>query len=98
MNVDAIKTVGVLGAGTMGNGIAHVFAQSGFTVLLRDVETCFLDRALETISRNLDAKSRKAKSPRRKNRRSSRAFTRLPRWIPWPAPTSSSRPCRNGWS
>ncbi len=37
MNVDAIKTVAVLGAGTMGNGIAHVFARHGFSVLLRDV-------------------------------------------------------------
>ena len=38
MAVDAIKTVGVLGAGTMGNGIAHVFARAGYRVILRDVE------------------------------------------------------------
>ena len=37
-NVDAIKTVAVLGAGTMGNGIAHVFARAGYKVILRDVE------------------------------------------------------------
>ncbi len=61
MKVDAIKTVGVLGAGTMGNGIAHVFARSGFTVLLRDVETRFLDRAVETISKNLDREVKKGK-------------------------------------
>ncbi len=61
MNVDAIKTVGVLGAGTMGNGIAHVFARHGFSVLLRDVETRFVDRALETISKNLDREVKKGK-------------------------------------
>ncbi|MGH9757153.1 MAG: 3-hydroxyacyl-CoA dehydrogenase family protein, partial [Candidatus Acidiferrales bacterium] len=54
MSVEAIKTVGVLGAGTMGNGIAHVFARSGLRVVLRDVEKRFLDRGLETISKNLD--------------------------------------------
>ena len=57
----AIERVGVVGAGTMGNGIAHVFARSGFQVLLCDVEQQYLDRALETIARNLDrelAKSR----------------------------------------
>jgi len=50
----AIEQVGVVGAGTMGNGIAHVFARSGFQVLLCDVEQRYLDRALETIARNLD--------------------------------------------
>ena len=38
MSVDSINTVAVLGAGTMGNGIAHVFARSGYRVILRDVE------------------------------------------------------------
>ena len=38
MTADSIKTVGVLGAGTMGNGIAHVFARGGYNVILRDVE------------------------------------------------------------
>jgi 3-hydroxybutyryl-CoA dehydrogenase len=54
-----IKTVGVLGAGTMGNGIAHVFAKSGYRVLLRDVEQRFLDRALETVRKNLDRELKK---------------------------------------
>ena len=53
MTVDTIRTVGVLGAGTMGNGIAHVFARSGYNVILRDVETRFLDRAMDTIAKNL---------------------------------------------
>jgi 3-hydroxybutyryl-CoA dehydrogenase len=61
MNLDAIKTVGVLGAGTMGNGIAHVFAKSGYNVILRDVEQRFLDRALDTISKNLDREVKKGK-------------------------------------
>ena len=49
-----IKRIGVLGGGTMGNGIAQVFARSGFEVILCDLEQRFLDRALQTIGRNLD--------------------------------------------
>ena len=48
-----IKTVGVIGAGTMGNGIAQVFAQSGFTVRLHDASPPAMDRALKTIDRSL---------------------------------------------
>ncbi len=48
-----IERVGVVGAGTMGNGIAHVFARSGCQVTLCDVEQRFLDRALGTIAKNL---------------------------------------------
>jgi len=61
MNLGDIKTVGVLGAGTMGNGIAHVFARAGYNVILRDVEQRFLDRALETIGKNLDREIKKSK-------------------------------------
>ena len=56
-----IKRVGVVGAGTMGNGIAHVFARSGFSVVLCDVEQRFLDRALETIGKNLEREVQKNK-------------------------------------
>jgi 3-hydroxybutyryl-CoA dehydrogenase len=56
-----IKTVGVVGAGTMGNGIAHVFARCGYTVLLRDVEQRFLERALDTIAKNLEREVAKNK-------------------------------------
>ena len=59
MTLNAIRTVAVLGAGTMGNGIAHVFARYGYNVILRDVETRFLDRAMETISKNLDREVKK---------------------------------------
>ena len=48
-----IKTVGVIGAGTMGNGIAQVFAQSGFTVRLIDVAQPMLDRARGSIEKSL---------------------------------------------
>ncbi len=46
--------IAVIGAGTMGNGIAHVFAQAGFTVNIIDVNPSQLQRALETINKNLD--------------------------------------------
>ena len=49
-----IRIVSVIGAGTMGNGIAHVFAQSGFTVQLVDVNKTQLEKAIQTISKNLD--------------------------------------------
>jgi 3-hydroxybutyryl-CoA dehydrogenase len=56
-----IKCVGVLGAGTMGNGIAHVFARAGFNVHLCDVEQRFVDRGLSTIKTNLDREASKGK-------------------------------------
>jgi len=49
-----IQQVSVIGAGTMGNGIAHVFAQAGFSVTLIDVSATQLDKAVATISKNLD--------------------------------------------
>lgn len=49
-----IKNIAVIGAGTMGNGIAHVFAQNGFKVNLVDVSQPQLDKAIGTISKNLD--------------------------------------------
>src|SRR5713226_3823562 len=61
MNAEGIRTVAVLGAGTMGNGIAHVFARVGYKVILRDVEQRFLERGLETIGKNLDREIKKGK-------------------------------------
>jgi 3-hydroxybutyryl-CoA dehydrogenase len=63
MNLEAIKTIGVLGAGTMGNGIAHVCAKAGYSVILRDIEKQFLDRALEAIGKNLDREIKKGVVP-----------------------------------
>ena len=56
-----ITTVGVIGAGTMGNGIAHVFARSAFAVRLCEVEQRFLDRGLEAIRKNLGREAAKGK-------------------------------------
>ncbi|MGA2745998.1 MAG: 3-hydroxybutyryl-CoA dehydrogenase [Candidatus Sulfotelmatobacter sp.] len=56
-----IKRVGVIGAGTMGNGIAHVFARGGFAVVLCDVEQRFLERGIETIAKNLEREVAKNK-------------------------------------
>jgi 3-hydroxybutyryl-CoA dehydrogenase len=61
LNLVDIKAVAVLGAGTMGNGIAHVFARAGFTVILRDIDQRLLDRALDTIAKNLDREIKKGK-------------------------------------
>lgn len=56
-----VTRVTVIGAGTMGNGIAHVFAQSGYQVALADIEQAALDRAIQTIGTNLDRMVRKEK-------------------------------------
>ena len=56
-----IQRVGVVGAGTMGNGIAHVFARGGYDVVLCDVEQRFLNRGMETIGKNLDREVAKNK-------------------------------------
>ncbi|MCJ2511938.1 MAG: 3-hydroxybutyryl-CoA dehydrogenase [Candidatus Thermoplasmatota archaeon] len=48
-----IKRIGVLGAGTMGNGIAQVAAQSGYEVVMRDIEQRFIDGGMESIKKNL---------------------------------------------
>lgn len=55
-----IKNVSVIGAGTMGNGIAHVFAQNGCMVHLIDVNAAQLEKALQTITKNLDRQVGKA--------------------------------------
>ncbi|WP_339625822.1 3-hydroxybutyryl-CoA dehydrogenase [uncultured Winogradskyella sp.] len=49
-----MKNIAVIGAGTMGNGIAHTFAQSGFKVQLIDISEASLQRGIDTISKNLD--------------------------------------------
>jgi 3-hydroxybutyryl-CoA dehydrogenase len=56
-----IETIGVIGAGTMGNGIAHVSAKTGFNVVLVEVEQRFLDRGMATIAKNLGREVEKSK-------------------------------------
>src|SRR6202158_359273 len=76
MTLEAMRTVAVLGAGTMGNGIAHVFARSGYNVILRDVETRFLESAMDTITTNLAREVKKGKIPDRdKSRVLGRIYT-----------------------
>jgi 3-hydroxybutyryl-CoA dehydrogenase len=48
-----IKTIGVLGAGTMGNGIAQVAAQAGFNVIMRDIEDRFVQGGIKNIDKFL---------------------------------------------
>jgi 3-hydroxybutyryl-CoA dehydrogenase len=55
------QTLGVIGCGTMGNGIAHVAARSGLKVVLHDLEQSLLNQALETIEKNLDREVEKSK-------------------------------------
>jgi 3-hydroxybutyryl-CoA dehydrogenase len=49
-----MKNIAVIGAGTMGNGIAHTFAQKGFKVLLIDISEAAIERGMNTITKNLD--------------------------------------------
>ncbi|MFN8010066.1 MAG: 3-hydroxybutyryl-CoA dehydrogenase [Holophagaceae bacterium] len=51
--MSTIKTIGVVGAGQMGNGIAHVFASAGFSVLMQDISADFAAKGVATISKNL---------------------------------------------
>jgi 3-hydroxybutyryl-CoA dehydrogenase len=59
--MSVIRVVGVVGAGTMGNGIAHVFARSGFQVVLCEVQQRFLDRGLDAIRKNMEREAAKGK-------------------------------------
>jgi 3-hydroxybutyryl-CoA dehydrogenase len=56
-----IKTIGVVGAGQMGNGIAQVASQSGFQVVMSDIADSFIQKGLSTISKNLDRMVEKGK-------------------------------------
>jgi 3-hydroxybutyryl-CoA dehydrogenase len=58
-----ITTIGVLGAGQMGNGIAHVFSQFGYQVVLFDIAEAQLEKALKTISQNLERQAKKGAIP-----------------------------------
>jgi len=58
-SLSEIKHVGVIGAGQMGNGIAHVAAQNGFNVTMVDINPASLDKALATIAKNMDRQIQK---------------------------------------
>ncbi len=61
MKADDVKTIGVVGAGTMGSGIAQVAAASGFNVILRDISDAALDRGFKIIERSLGKLTKKGK-------------------------------------
>lgn len=69
-----IKTIGVIGAGTMGNGIAHVSALAGYRTILTDIDQRALDRAVGTIKANL---GRQLKSDKITEKQSQEAFARI---------------------
>ncbi len=58
-----IRHVGVLGAGTMGNGIAQAFAAAGFPVVMRDIKPEYLDRGMATIAKSLERLTARGKLP-----------------------------------
>ena len=88
----AIKTVGIIGAGQMGGGIAQVSAMAGYKVLLYDISADRIEKGLATISGNLARRSPTASSPRRPARRRSARISAAQRDAATsPAPTSSSR-------
>ena len=58
--IQHIKNVTVIGSGTMGNGICHVFAQAGFKVNMMDINQAAMDKALLTIAKNMDRQIAKA--------------------------------------
>jgi len=75
-----MKNVAVIGAGTMGNGIAHTFAQSGFKVQLIDISEASLKKGIDTISKNLDrmvAKERITKSQKEETLKNITTFTSI---------------------
>ena len=53
--------IGIIGSGTMGNGIAHSFASNGYNVLLHDIDEVLLSKGLDTIKSNLDRMLKKQK-------------------------------------
>jgi 3-hydroxybutyryl-CoA dehydrogenase len=66
--VTSFERIAVIGAGTMGNGIAHLFAQHGYQVTLIDADAAALDRGLRTIERNLDRQIKKGDLPAEEKR------------------------------
>ena len=75
-----MKNIAVIGAGTMGNGIAHVFAQNGFSVSLIDLSETALEKALLTISKNLGrmvAKEKISESEKENTLRNINTFTKM---------------------
>ena len=88
----AIQRIGVVGAGTMGNGIAQVFAQAGFEVRLVDAAAGALDRAKSSIEKSLAKLVEKSRLTARSATRRSIGSRPAPTSTPSPTATTSSRP------
>ncbi len=79
-----MKNIAVIGAGTMGNGIAHTFAQSGFKVQLIDISEASLQKGIETITKNLDrmvAKEKIAEADKSETLSNISTFTNIPEGV-----------------
>ena len=87
-----IKTIGVVGAGQMGNGIAQVAAASGFHVIMNDIADAFVQKGLATISKNLDRMVEKGKiSSQKKEEIMGKDQRERSKWRKWPRPILWSR-------
>jgi len=79
-----MKNIAVIGAGTMGNGIAHTFAQSGFNVQLIDISEVSLEKGMATISKNLDrmvAKEKISEANKKSTLENITTFTSIPEGV-----------------
>ena len=93
-----IRKVGVVGAGTMGNGIAQAFATSGYDVVMRDIKQEFVDRGMSTIKKSLE---RLASRNKITSEAKDAALARVKGpsiSIRWPTATSSSRRRSSRWT
>jgi 3-hydroxybutyryl-CoA dehydrogenase len=75
------KNIAVVGAGTMGNGIAHVFAQAGFKVTIVDISPAQLDRAMVTINKNLDRQVSKGSITEAQKKKHLKICPSIPIWL-----------------
>jgi 3-hydroxybutyryl-CoA dehydrogenase len=82
-----ISRIGVVGAGTMGNGIAQTFAVAGYDVIMRDIQEKYLERGMTTIGRSLERLVGRGKLSARNATRRSGASGRAPISARWPTAT-----------
>lgn len=84
LKISGMEKVAIIGSGTMGNGIAHVFAQNGYTVSLIDIKQDALDRALATIEKNMDrqiSKGRLSEEDKAASLKRISTFTNVPEGV-----------------
>jgi len=84
LKISGMEKVAIIGSGTMGNGIAHVFAQNGYTVSLIDIKQDALDRAMATIGKNMDrqiSKGRLSEEDKAASLKRISTFTNVPEGV-----------------